>query len=93
MGDDRMTTREHVLKLVERTDDEDLRALVPVLERLARPLSAASLKAMAEAAPVDDEPSTEAELQGEAEYEAWLRGEERGIPDEDVRDNIQKRAA
>ncbi|MBI3948552.1 MAG: hypothetical protein HY321_21750 [Armatimonadetes bacterium] len=80
-----MTTRERVLDLVERTDDEDLAAVVPILERLARPLTPSELQAMADAAPPDDEPSSEAELEGEAAYQAWLRGEIQAVPDKEVR--------
>ena len=75
-----MSEREHAHELIDRLPDQQLSALVGLLETIIDPVAAALRKA-----PIDDEPETEDEKRAVAEAREGLskRGG-KGIPHEEA---------
>lgn len=67
--------RENAHRLIDRLPDQQLSALVGLLETIVDPVAAALRNA-----PIDDEPETEEEKRAVAEAEDWLKRNGKGIP-------------
>jgi hypothetical protein len=72
--------RQNAHRLIDRMPDQQLSALVGLLETIVDPVATALRNA-----PIDDEPETEEEKQAVAEARVWLqRNGSKGIPHEEA---------
>ena len=67
--------RENAHRLIDRLPDQQVSALVGLLETIVDPVATALHNA-----PIDDEPETEGERQAVAEAHDWLKRNRKGIP-------------
>lgn len=87
-----MAPREALVDLIERIPDDDLPVVRSVLAHFVPGLSAAELKAIADAGTPDPEPLSDGERIGFAEAEAYLAGEGEVLSHEEVMGRLRKSA-